>query len=283
MHTMQIKVATDRGERLPRIRKFSLLWAFDHESNVRHSTLDHLQEGFNVIMIPIRPDVVRTVRQVEPSLVIIETGRVRGAALDLCRGIRRLYSLTHTAIVVLSARTSEEERLAALESGADEYITDSSSQREIVARLEAVIRRFVWDDRSDERYTAPTFPPQRSLPHAPMRAGDVEINASAMTISVRGSVIETTCLEFRLLHYLICNQGRVVTRDELLNAVWEVQFVELRSVDACVRRLRHKIEPEPARPIFLKTVRGAGYCFFAVDAPAAQFKRTDRRALALHA
>lgn len=116
-----------------------------------------------------------------------------------------------------------------------------------------------------------------------MRAGDIEIDESAMRISVRGNLIETTCLEFRLLHYLFCNQGRVLTRDQLLNAVWDAQFVELRSVDACVRRLRHKIEIEPVRPRYLKTVRGAGYCFHAVETSANRLKRTERRSLAVHA
>ncbi len=82
-----------------------------------------------------------------------------------------------------------------------------------------------------------------------------------MTIAVRGSIVETTSLEFRLLYYLLINQGRVFSRDQLLNAVWGAEFVELRSVDACIRRLRQKIEPHPVCPTYLKTVRGAGYCF----------------------
>jgi DNA-binding response OmpR family regulator len=84
-----------------------------------------------------------------------------------------------------------------------------------------------------------------------------------MKISVRGTEIVTTALEFRLLYYLVHNQARVFSRDQLLDAVWGTQFVELRSVDACVRRLRRKIEPDPLRPMYLKTIRGAGYCLQA--------------------
>jgi len=93
-----------------------------------------------------------------------------------------------------------------------------------------------------------------------MRLGDIEIDPGAMRISVRGGEIMTTNLEFHLLYYLLHNQGRVFTRDQLLDAVWGAKYVELRSVDACVRRLRRKIEPDPLRPTYLKTVRGAGYC-----------------------
>jgi two-component system response regulator MtrA len=89
--------------------------------------------------------------------------------------------------------------------------------------------------------------------------GEIEIDPTAMTISVRGSQIVTTNLEFRLLYYLVHNQKRVFSRDQLLDVVWGAQNVELRSVDACVRRLRRKIETNPLRPIYLRTVRGAGY------------------------
>jgi DNA-binding response OmpR family regulator len=97
-----------------------------------------------------------------------------------------------------------------------------------------------------------------------MKTGDIEIDPATMTISVRGAEIVTTNLEFRLLYYLAHNQARVFTRDQLLEAVWGPQNnVELRSVDACIRRLRRKIEPDPLRPTYLKTIWGAGYCLQA--------------------
>jgi DNA-binding response OmpR family regulator len=93
-----------------------------------------------------------------------------------------------------------------------------------------------------------------------MKTGDIEIDLFAMRILVQGSEIEATNLEFRLLYYLINNQARVFSRDQLLDAVWGAHTdVELRSVDACIRRLRRKIEPDPVHPTYLKTVRGAGY------------------------
>jgi DNA-binding response OmpR family regulator len=94
-----------------------------------------------------------------------------------------------------------------------------------------------------------------------MKSGDIEIDLCAMRILVRGSEIEATNLEFRLLYYLINDQARVFSRDQLLDAVWGAQTdVELRSVDACVRRLRRKIEPDPVHPTYLRTVRGQDTC-----------------------
>jgi two-component system response regulator MtrA len=97
------------------------------------------------------------------------------------------------------------------------------------------------------------------MPGPTISIGDLEIDPTAMKISVRGTEIVTTNLEFRLLYYLVHHQARVFTRDQLLDVVWGTQNVELRSVDACIRRLRRKIEADPLRPIYLKTVRGAGY------------------------
>ena len=104
------------------------------------------------------------------------------------------------------------------------------------------------------------FPDSRAALRRTIKSGDIEIDTIAMKIVVRGNEIETSNLEFRLLYYLLHNQGRVFSRDQLLSAVWGAEFVELRSVDTCIRRIRRKIEPEPLRPTYLKTVRGAGYC-----------------------
>jgi DNA-binding response OmpR family regulator len=103
------------------------------------------------------------------------------------------------------------------------------------------------------------------LPHPlPTEHPEIVIDCAAMKLSVRGSEVQTSPLEFRLVDYLARNQGRVCTRDTLLDAVWgKTEFVMPRSVDACIRRLRRKIEPDRERPTYLKTVRGIGYCFNA--------------------
>jgi DNA-binding response OmpR family regulator len=266
MEILDNRRISDRRHGFPQAGTSYLLWAFDHESNVRRRALEHLErDGFCVRMVPIGPDVVRRTRQLYPSLVVIETITVPGSALDLCRGIRQLHSMSRTPIILLSGSACQEDRALALESGADDCITEPWSGREIVARARAVLRRFTRRElHSDPIPKAPAFPQYWSSVGSNVKAGEIEIDASAMRVAVRGSVVETTSLEFRLLYYLLHNQGRVFTREQLLNAVWGAEFVEPRSVDACIRRLRRKIELKPFHPSYLKTVRGAGYCLQAV-------------------
>jgi DNA-binding response OmpR family regulator len=266
MEAVESRRISDRRNELPQGETSPLLWAFDHESNVRRRALEYLErDGFYVRMVPIGPDVVRRARQLYPSLVVIETLTVRGSALEICRGIRQLNSLSRTPIILLSAGACQEDRALAVESGADDCITEPWSGREIVARVRAARRRFTRHEF--QAAIAPEVPPYSHYlwPFTSrLKVGDLEVDASAMTVAVRGSVVETTHLEFRLLYYLLQNQGRVFTREQLLNAVWGSEFVEPRSVDACIRRLRRKIELEPLQPFYLKTVRGAGYCLQAV-------------------
>jgi len=184
-----------------------------------------------------------------PAAIIVDATLAEMEGLELCRGLRRLGNLKRTPVVVLAAERSEEFRVQALEWGADDCIPKAFSARELVARIQAVLRRF-------SRLQTQTLP----MPPTIFRTGDIEIDNSAMRISVRGTEVSATTLEFRLLDYLVRNQGRVFTRDQLLDAVWgEMQFVTPRSVDACIRRIREKIERDSARPAYLKTVRGVGY------------------------
>jgi DNA-binding response OmpR family regulator len=223
----------------------------------------HLEQGgFEVSTVSMGTDVIQRVTKLHPSLIIIETTTSGGRALEMCRSIRKTPALARTPMILLAANASEEERVLGLESGADDYITESSSGPEIVARVRAVVRRFARQVvRSGEPHlSAPFLHFLTGMPGFAIRTGDVVIDTTAMTISVRGSEIVTTNLEFRLLYYLVHNPARVFTRNQLLDAVWGEQDVESRSVDACVRRLRRKIEPDPMRPTYLKTVRGAGYC-----------------------
>ncbi len=111
--------------------------------------------------------------------------------------------------------------------------------------MKAVLRRF-----------------ERPLMQTVVRAGEIEIDPAAMTLTVRGNLVRTTATEFRLLDYFARHVGRVFTRDQLLDSVWrDTAFVTPRSVDVYVRRIREKIEPDPENPRYLKTVRGAGYRF----------------------
>jgi two-component system phosphate regulon response regulator PhoB len=243
-----------------------LVYVAEQESSVARVALDHLErEGLTIRMLSTGTDVIQRVAQLNPSLIVIETTISKRRALELCRGIRFVQSLARAPVILLAANASEEERVFGLESGAEDYITESSSGREVVARVRAVMRRFARQElQSGTPQLSPPFLQSLVGTLTPtIRRGDIEIDPTAMKISVRGTEIVTTALEFRLLYYLVHNQARVFSRDQLLDAVWGTQFVELRSVDACVRRLRRKIEPDPLRPMYLKTIRGAGYCLQA--------------------
>jgi DNA-binding response OmpR family regulator len=232
-------------------------------SSLGRLALDHLElEGFSVCKLSMGMGLIKKMEKLRPPVVMIEVATSRAKALELCRGIRKAQSLAKTAVILLARNTSEEERVLGLESGADDYITEAASGREVVARVRAVMRRSVRHELHP--WLPQILPPFPHLsigtPGPTITVGEIEIDPTAMTISVRGSQILTTNLEFRLLYYLVHNQKRVFSRDQLLDVVWGAQNnVEPRSVDACVRRLRRKIETNPLRPIYLRTVRGAGY------------------------
>lgn len=202
--------------------------------------------GFRVRSFSSTAGVLADAQKERPALMLLDIMVPGGDGLDLCRQIRLAgVPAASIPIVFLTARTSETDRVLGLELGADDYITKPFSPRELVARIKAVLRRC----------EAPLAP-------ASITAGTLEIDANAMTLTVRGEVVTTTATEFRLLHYLARHPGRVFTRDQILDAVWtETTFVSPRSVDVYVRKLREKIEDDPERPRFLKTVRGTGYRF----------------------
>jgi len=163
----------------------------------------------------------------------------------LCKQIRQSTILAMTPVIFLTARTGEADRIIGLEIGADDYIVKPFSPRELVARVRAVLRRF-------EQPLAPSL----------LKCGEIEIDSGSMILKVEGKPVTTTATEFRLIEYLARHPGRVFTRDQLLDAVWrDTAFVTPRSVDVYIRRLREKIEREPDKPQYLRTLRGAGYRF----------------------
>lgn len=211
---------------------------------VRH----HLEGGgFTVRVFPAGSSVITEAERQRPALFVLDIMVPGRDGLDLCREIRRAPSLAPVPVIFLTARSSEADRILGLELGADDYIPKPFSPRELVARVKAVLRRF-----------------ERPLSQSPVRVDEIEIDPSAMTLTVRGKLVTTTATEFRLLDYFARHSGRVFTRDQLLDSVWrDTAFVTPRSVDVYVRRIREKIEPDPENPRYLKTVRGAGYRFEA--------------------
>ena len=187
--------------------------------------------------------VLAEARREQPALFVLDVMLPGTNGFDLCRQIRTTQDLARTPVIFLTAKTEEADRVKGLELGGDDYITKPFSPRELIARVRTVLR-----GQNENR------------PSEALKIGDLEIDASSMTVRVEGRTVLTTVREFRLLEYFAIHRGRVFTRDQLLDSVWkETAFVTPRSVDVYVRRLREKIETDPRHPRYLKTLRGIGY------------------------
>jgi DNA-binding response OmpR family regulator len=199
--------------------------------------------GYDVQSFASGSAVVGQAIREAPSLFLLDVMLPGANGFDLCRQIRQTQALAKIPVIFLTAKGDESDRIRGLELGGDDYITKPFSPRELVARVRTVLR------------SSPEAPVPETL-----KLGDLEIDASSMTVRLEGRTVLTTVREFRLLEYLAAHRGRVFTRDQLLDAVWkETAFVTPRSVDVYVRRLREKIESDPRHPRYLKTLRGIGY------------------------
>jgi len=189
-------------------------------------------------------DALRVVRQQPPDLIILDLNLPVLSGREVCRILRTGDVAPQVPIIMLTARTSEDDRVAGLEQGADDYVTKPFSLRELSARVRAVLRRGA-------------APSER--PSAAYRGDHLSADFDAVAVAVDGSPIRLTRREFELLRYLVQNKNRVVSRDRLLERVWGYErLVETRSVDVHVGRLRGKLR-EAGRQI--ETVIGLGYRF----------------------
>lgn len=222
-----------------------LIFVVDGESDARRLARQCLEGAGYAVRTFSTVMEAEDAQSCQPSLMLIAARLPDGSGIDLCRRIRRNTPPASTAVILLTAGTSEEESDAALDAGADNCLAKPFNPRELLAPVQAALRDVV----------------------RPLSAGppDILIDHVAMKLSVRGNEVLTTALEFRLVNYLARHRGHAFTRDVLLDAVWgETNFVTPRSVDACIRRVREKIEPDVSNPTYLKTVRGIGYRFDGV-------------------
>jgi len=224
------------------------IFVVEDDADIARLVRHHLESaGYGVRAYASAAHVLADAEKSPPALFLLDIMVPGGDGLELCRKIRGSGRLAGAPVIFLTARTSEMDRVVGLELGADDYVTKPFSPRELVARVKAVLRRF-----------------EHPLPPSRTTIGAIVIDGGAMTLTVDGAPVPTTATEFRLLDYLARHAGRVFTRDQLLDAVWQdTRFVTPRSVDVYVRRIREKIEPDPETPRYLKTVRGAGYRFEA--------------------
>ncbi|MBE7055696.1 MAG: response regulator transcription factor, partial [Ruminococcaceae bacterium] len=165
---------------------------------------------------------------------------------EVCKKVREKQS---TPIIMLTARDEEVDKVLGLELGADDYITKPFSVRELLARVKANIRRTAADAQTGENAELITFQ-------------NLTINPSRYEVSKDGTVIDLTLREYELIKFLALQPGKIFTRETLLEKVWGYEyFGDVRTVDVTVRRLREKVEDNPASPNFIMTKRGVGYYF----------------------
>lgn len=233
-----------------------LLFVVEDETRSRELAMYCLEDAGYAVRTFSTANVIAEAVEAQPSLMLLSTTMPDGQGLDLCRRIRENQALANIQVIFLVPKNAERHRALALESGADDCITKPFSPSELVSRVHAAFHRYAHTGRRSATGTA-----------------DLIIDSLAMKILVRGKEVPTTSLEFRLIEYLARHRGQVFTRDLLLDAVWgDMQFVTPRSVDACISRVRDKIEPDSTTPTYLKTIRRVGY---RLDAVAAWQLRPD--------
>ncbi|HGD7259837.1 TPA: response regulator YycF [Enterococcus faecium] len=204
------------------------------------------KEGYDVYTAYDGEEALEKVAEVEPDLILLDLMLPKMDGLEVAREVRKTYDMP---IIMVTAKDSEIDKVLGLELGADDYVTKPFSNRELVARVKANLRRGA---------TA-TKEPEDAAP-AELTIGDLTIHPEAYMVTKRGETIELTHREFELLFYLAKHLGQVITREHLLQTVWGYDyFGDVRTVDVTVRRLREKIEDNPSHPNYLVTRRGVGY------------------------
>jgi two-component system response regulator RegX3 len=204
------------------------------------------REGFEPVVAATAAEAMELAERVEPDLVLLDLTLPDGDGRDVCRALRRDSDVP---IVMLTARGSELDRVVGLEMGADDYVVKPFSGAEVVSRIRAVLRR------SRGGAAGGRFEPAFAV-------GELEIDVAARTATLAGEPLELTRKEFDLLAELARNAGRVVTREDLMSRVWDVNwFGSTKTLDVHIGALRRKLGDDPAAPRHIETVRGVGFRF----------------------
>jgi len=218
----------------------------DDESFVAALVVGLKREGFLVHVARDGAEALEQFDAVRPDLVLLDLMLPKVSGLDVCREIR---TKSMVPIIMVTARSTEIDAVVGLEVGADDYITKPYRLRELVARMRAVMRRAPRDGNG-------------AVPADVLEAGPVRLDADSHEVFINGELMPLPLKEFELLELFLANAGRVLTRDTLINRVWGPNYVgDTKTLDVHVKRLRSKIEDDPARPTHIKTIRGLGYKF----------------------
>jgi two-component system response regulator RegX3 len=202
------------------------------------------KEGYEVSVAETGPAALEDFEREGADLVLLDLMLPGLSGVDVCRAIRHHSSVP---VIMLTAKDSEIDKVVGLEIGADDYVTKPYSSRELLARIKAVLRR----GQELEELMPPT-----------LESGPVRMDVERHVVTINGESTALPLKEFELLEMLLRNSGRVLTRAQLIDRVWGSDYVgDTKTLDVHVKRLRSKVEPDPASPQFIVTVRGLGYKF----------------------
>ena len=204
------------------------------------------KEGFEVAVAETGPDALIEFDRGGADIVLLDLMLPGLSGIEVCRQLRQISSVP---IIMVSAKDTEVDKVVGLELGADDYVTKPYSPRELVARIRAVLRRGTGEAEND---------------FGSLEAGKVRMDVDRHLVTVDGNEVRLPLKEFELLEFFLRNTGRVLTRGQLIDRVWGADYVgDTKTLDVHVKRIRSKIEPDPANPSTLITVRGLGYKFDA--------------------
>ncbi len=226
----------------------TILVVEDETSFVEALTIGLRREGFDVVVATDGVEALEMFDRTQPDLVLLDVMLPKISGIDVCRELRKK---TRIPIIMVTAKGAEIDTVVGLEVGADDYVTKPYRLRELVARMRAVLRRSELNtpgDGADLRAAAV------------IQVGDVSLDPDEHRVSLRGEDLTLPLKEFELLHLLLANAGRVLPRETLIDRVWGNDYVgDTKTLDVHVKRLRGKIEPDPATPTRIVTIRGLGY------------------------
>lgn len=253
---MPVEQRLDRGggaTKEPSMEQLTVLVVEDEEAFVEALMIGLPKEGFIVEVARDGAEALARFDEVAPDLVLLDLMLPRVSGLDVCRELR---SRSQVPIIMVTAKSAEVDTVVGLEIGADDYVTKPYRIRELVARMRAVARR----SAPATAVAAADHGGTSDSGEGAIVVGDVSIDQSRHEVEVRGDRIDLPLKEFSLLSYLMGNAGRVLTRDILIDRIWGADYVgDTKTLDVHIKRLRSRIEEDPAKPTRIVTIRGLGY------------------------
>lgn len=240
----------------------------DDEASVRKLVRSYLEkEGFQVIEAADGNRAIELARSERPTLMVLDLMLPGVDGLEVCRSIcgeTDASGAPSPAVLMLTARADEADKLVGLGMGADDYLTKPFSPRELVARVKAILRRSAAKapGAAAEAATAISEPSPGAAPSGAgiLKAGSIEVDPARHEASIDGRKLDLTAREFEILEVLVTDPGIVFSREKLLERVWGINYYgDPRVVDVHIAKLRKKLEPDASRPRYLITVRGVGY------------------------